>query len=334
MGPLESAEASVMSTLASNSKLFCAFVVAAALAGCAGLQNGVAAQGGISPAGVIPGLARGGGTWMLPEAKTDELIYTSDYDLNEVFVLSYSTGKLVGTIAGLSQPSDSLCADRLGNVFVGDGDRIVEYAHGGTQSIASLNYPGASASSCSVDPKTGNLAVTNFDDSNVAIFPKATGSATIVKTNFSAAATCAYDDKGNLFVDEGDPYDGIVLEELRAKQTTFTTIKKGIGSGFGPLQWHDGYLLYNIPTIWRLKIADGQMTLAGATILAGSPHRDLGGNQFSVQNGYVVAAFGIDLSHPTAYRIGVWRYPGGQFVKAFRNFGAVALAGLAISRNP
>ncbi len=334
MGLGGTAEASVMGIFAMHPRFFCAFALAGALAACAGSQDGTAARAArLRRASCLRSREAAGRGCRRP-AKTGELIYTADYDLNEVFVLSSSTGTLVGNAFGI-QSSLGLCADRSGNVFVTDGDRIVEYAHGASQSIATLSYPGASATDCSVDPKSGNLAVTNFSDQSVAIFPKAAGTATVVPTNISAAAHCAYDDKGNLYVDEGNPYEGgIVLEELRAKRTAFMTIQKGIGPSLGPLQWHDGYLLYNTPTISTLKIAGGHMGVSGTTLLAGTPRRDLGGSQFSVQNGNVVVPFGIDMKHPTAFKIGIWRYPSGRFVKAFGNFGAEALSGLAISKTP
>ena len=56
------------------------------------------------------------------------------------------------------------CVDEKGDVFIlnFDGESIVEYAHGGTAPIATLNDPGEKPSGCSVNPATGDLAVTNF----------------------------------------------------------------------------------------------------------------------------------------------------------------------------
>src|SRR5579875_97950 len=134
-----------MDPRASGLKRVYACAVAVLLAGCAGSSTG----GNSVPIR----------SWMSPQAKSGDLIYTTDIDLNEVFVLSYQTGKLVGTIAGLSQPM-GVCSDREGDVYVTDGDQILEYAHGGTQALGTLSDPGASADSCAVDPVSGNLAVT------------------------------------------------------------------------------------------------------------------------------------------------------------------------------
>ena len=95
-----------------------------------------------------------------------------------VLVLSFPKGDLVGTLTGFSVPSGE-CVDESGDVFVADGgaDTIREYAHGGTTPIATLNDPGEPYG-CSVDPTTGNLAVTNGSDS-VAIYPSAQGTPTL-----------------------------------------------------------------------------------------------------------------------------------------------------------
>ena len=59
------------------------------------------------------------------------------------------------------------CVDKAGDVFVADfggntgTPAILEYAHGGTKPIATLSDPGYYPESCSIDPTTGNLAVTN-----------------------------------------------------------------------------------------------------------------------------------------------------------------------------
>jgi hypothetical protein len=95
------------------------------------------------------------------------------------------------------------CADAVGDVWITNlGSReIIEYAHGGTEPIATLTEPPAEKpQACSIDPTTGNLAVTNPTD--VAIYAGATGT----PTTYSDPAIytlwyCAYDSSGNLFAD-------------------------------------------------------------------------------------------------------------------------------------
>ena len=93
---------------------------------------------------------------MLPEAKSEDLIYTGR---EPIYVLSFPALKLVGTIdtrAGLG-----MCSNKNGDVFMTyPPGTIVEYAHGGTQPIATLYLPGFYETwGCGVDPTSGDLAV-------------------------------------------------------------------------------------------------------------------------------------------------------------------------------
>ena len=102
--------------------------------------------------------------WMLPAAKSMDLLYVSNDD--ELLVFSYPKGKLVGEITVPSGDFAGLCSDSAGDVFVTSvgshsASYILEYAHGGTEPITTLSDP-AWANGCAVDPTTGNVAVTNL----------------------------------------------------------------------------------------------------------------------------------------------------------------------------
>ncbi len=79
---------------------------------------------------------------------------------------------------------------------------LVEYAHGGTAPIATLqdandNVP----QTCAVDPATGNLAVGNMS-ANVAVYANAQGSPTYYSTNgfVQNVRTLTYDGSGDLYM--------------------------------------------------------------------------------------------------------------------------------------
>lgn len=95
---------------------------------------------------------------MAPEAKSEDLLYVSTS--GGVAVYSYPAAVLVGTLSLLSPAG--LCADNAGNVWITGNQQIFEYAHGGSQPIATLDDSGYSSKGCAVDPTTGDLAVTNF----------------------------------------------------------------------------------------------------------------------------------------------------------------------------
>src|SRR6202042_651602 len=119
--------------------------------------------------GASAGHAARGKSWMKPGTSGGDLVYISSY-ANAVYVYSYPAGPLVGTLTGFNNPI-GLCSDAKGNVWVtnASGGNIVEYAHGGTSPIATLQDSGQTPEDCAVDPTTGNLAVADLY-SNAAIY--------------------------------------------------------------------------------------------------------------------------------------------------------------------
>lgn len=305
--------------------------VAAILTACGAQQLPFNPSVGNVPADGSAARAVHSKSWMLAEAKTEKLIYVSDISKNEVYAISYRTGKMVGVLSGPSETA-GLCSDAHGNVYVTGNEEIIEYAHAGTTPIAQLNYSGAEFANCSIDRTTGNLAATMFDQSSVAIFPSGSGTPIIVPTNRGLVGACTYDTKGDLFVDEADSYYGISLEELRARTGSFLTVATNVGSSFGPLQWHDGSLLVNVPNIQQFRIYGKHAAQVGVIQLAGGgSFRDLSDDQFVVQDGVAIAAFGLNPQRPTSYLLGFWKYPSGTFIKAFGGLGNGCLYGVAIS---
>ena len=137
-------------------------------------------------------------------ATPSQLLYVSDATTGYVDVFELPTGKLVQVITGLGQPYGE-CVDASGNVYVADIRQSVvgEYAHGGKYPIKVLNDNGYNPVDCSVDPTTGNLAVTNSNSAqdgagDVAIFVKARRVPGHFRDRSIAAYEyCSYDGKGN-----------------------------------------------------------------------------------------------------------------------------------------
>ena len=212
---------------------FCA--AAAILCGCGGSQLpiGVSQNGAQS----LPSMKRG--------TPGGDLLYVSDYSTFDVYALSYPSGNLVLTLKGFGAPQ-GLCSDKSGDVFVTDAKAatIIEYAHGGTTPIKTLNGLGR-PSACWVDPTTGNLAVANLN-SFVSIYKNASGSPSNYSTQTSAIF-CAYDESGNLYVDEpGQLSTGNQVEVLPKGGNSFETmnLNKGLGNSWpGGVQWHGQHLI-------------------------------------------------------------------------------------------
>jgi hypothetical protein len=102
-----------------------------------------------------------------------------------------------------------LCVDKQGDVFVPhiDTSKIFEYRHAAKKPKAILQDPHELPSDCSVDPKTGNLAVTNTSmpytgRGDVLIFPHAKGKPRRYRDpEINSYQFCGYDDRGDLYLD-------------------------------------------------------------------------------------------------------------------------------------
>jgi WD40 repeat protein len=231
-----------------------------------------------------------GRSWMLPEAKNDDLLYISDLIAQVVDIYTYKSHKLVGTLTGFFNP-EGLCVDSAGDVYVtndtSDGvHQITEYAHGSTTPVRTLNDPDGRVNGCSVDPKTGDLAVANLwgatdHQGNVAVYKHASGSPASYSTpNIYYYYYCGYDNRGNLFVD-GETYGSVFgLGELPkgGNALDFVTVDQTIYLP-GGVQWDGKYLAVGdqvavkhnfTSTIYDFAINGSAATTVNTMVLTGS----------------------------------------------------------------
>jgi hypothetical protein len=226
------------------------------LAGCGGSQPPIAAPGAIQQSRAVAAHADRGGSWMLPAAtKIKKLLYVSDVDTNDVFVFNYATGALVGQLAGFNYPQGQ-CVDKTGDVWItnnangGNQVSVVEYAHGGTSPIATV-VPTGNPSGCSIDPRTGDLAVANrvipsqtYGDIEVWTSPSSTPT-TYLNRSCGALMSPGYDDTGDLFVEgniNGSPPDKVC--ELPARGSALERVQvlnKAIHDAEG-VMWDGKYI--------------------------------------------------------------------------------------------
>jgi hypothetical protein len=253
-------------------------VVAALLAGCGGSQPPIGAPGAVPQSRAIATPVDRSGSWMLPEAKGEKLLYVSDSDT--VTVYSYPRGKLVGTLHGFYLPSGQ-CVDAAQNVWITDlgHSRVVEYAHGGKHPIATLVAPVADPLGCSVDPTTGNLAVSSLgfgSNGAVQIYRGAKGTPKLYRNSaFQEYYFCGYDRDGDLFVDgQNKPSSAFEFAELPKDDTKLKrlTLNQSI-KGPGGVQWDGKYVTVgdqNASIVYQFSISGDTGTEAGSTILGGS----------------------------------------------------------------
>ena len=208
-------------------------VATALLVGCGGSQAPEAS-------GVLP-QNRGGGTdadaagsWMLPEAtRVKKLLYISDQSTDRVYVYNYATKRLLGRLHGFYQPAGQ-CVDTKGDVWITDsaGEAVVEYAHGAVRRTNRIRTIGL-ANSCSIDPTSGNLAVSNSQTpqgkSNIEVFDLAGAHKTYSSSACQNIVQVGYDSSGNLYVSASSeaftsyvcevPHGGKALRRVPIDQT-------------------------------------------------------------------------------------------------------------------
>lgn len=288
----------------------CALV--AFLAGCGGAQTTTVPTASSAQA------HQWSRSWMLPEVKGEDLLYvTAEY--GPTSVLSYPRGTMIGQLATYGGgEAVGECVDRAQDVWIVNEapNAVVEYAHGGTTPLATLIVPDSFAYGCSVDPTTGNLAVTNSDGA-VVVYQGAQGSPTIYYVG-GATLYPAYDASGNLFVSFGT----YALGELPKGSSTFQniTVAGSVTGGLTSLQWVGHDLIASAeddrkPTqqIYRLSVSGTTATIVKTINLGGlSPQQYV---QFWVQNKTIIGP--ADKLHNY---LEFWPYPkGGKPKKVFKH---------------
>jgi len=267
-------------------------VAVAMLAGCGGSQPPIGAPGAMPQSRAIATHAERGGSWMLPEAKGEDLLYAANANAGTVTVYKYKTRTLVGTInVGEDATQTGECVNKAGDIYITGGyDRnILEFAHGGTQPIATLDDNGSPPFACSVDFQSGDLAVANLDfgyssystQGNLTIFKKHERAQVYKDKAVYFVDACGYDDQGNLLVSGGaqgtrgyGPAAFAILPKGRHKLIDITLSPN---QGKWPLvmgiQWDGRYWAVTVPvqgaseTVYRFSIVNGKAKAMGKTDL-------------------------------------------------------------------
>ena len=246
-------------------------------------------------------------------------------------IFSLPDGSLVDSVS-LPGGVGGDCSDTNGNVFITNGAHVLEYAHGGTEPIATLNLPGSDAAACSVDTKSGNLAVVfGGSGADIAVFPAATGTPTLYEIHF-VTLYCGYDGAGNLFV-SGYASQQSQLAELPAGTSTFTvlSVSQRVGAP-GQIQWDGKHITYESRSsenikVSRLKISGPTATIVGTTHFKAALHNAF--QSWIYGNRIIIPYSNEGLA---ANRIAVWKYPqGGEPLLRLGKFAGTAFMGVTVS---
>jgi len=254
---------------------------------------------------------------MLPEARSENLLYIGDAGSGGVLVYSYLPAlKFVGILSEPPAPGGE-CVDSAQDVFITDASPFshvtYEYAHGGTSPIAIFADPGGSPSACSIDPTTGDLAVASVRSNGtthgkLAVYKGARGTPKLyADTSFSDMMFCGYDDAGNLFVDGIGPGSAFLIAELPKGGKALTEVTLDHSILFpGGVQWDGKDLAVGDDRssyIYRFAVSGYKGKRVGATRLRVWP----GLHQFFIDDGVL-----IDPTYlPSRGAVALYDYPAG-----------------------
>lgn len=294
---------------------------AAMLSGCAGASPPAG-----MPASFNQTAVSGGGLRPQHRARMDaslakqDLLYVSNGN-GEVTVYRYWLHTLVAVLTNFTQPMGE-CVDAKSNVYVTDyaAKRVLEFAHGGTKAIKTFNDASDSPYACSVDQKTGDLAVANNDGTsqqgNIAIWTNGSGQpkrySDSLLYNFVGLA---YDADGNLLATNGGSYN---------VATYFAWLPKGgdqlinikvpgpnpswkWGDVIG-IQWDGKYFVIDDYYLIRIALIHGQAYYVGETnVYGGASAYWIYDNKPGQQGTQVVGG-----SYSRSYSfVNYWHYPSG-----------------------
>lgn len=263
---------------------------------------------------------------------TGPQIYVAENN-QTVQIYSYLGGTHVGKLNGFGWVSGD-CADTKGDIFALDygKSRILEYAPGNSAPIDVLSDAGYAPQGCSVDPTTGNLAVTNMYATNytsgtIAIYALANhGNVPKLLTDpaIFTPRYCGYDSSGNLYINGYTTSSNIRYDVLAAGSAKFAnlTIDREIYEP-GGIQWDGRYLAIGdqyTKLIYQFNIVGDVGTEVGSTSLGGLKYEL---NQFWIEGSNIVAVSSEDG------KVGIWKYPkGGRALKIIhqRHYGPLGVA--------
>ncbi|MGA7201589.1 MAG: hypothetical protein WBX26_07155 [Candidatus Cybelea sp.] len=274
--------------------------------------------------------ANRGKSWMLPQAKNEDLLYVSAY--SDVLVFTYPGGKQVGDLKGFYSAAGE-CVDSKGDVFVGN-DRpsgVYEYAHGGTKRLAFFRSGTAGARSCAISPTAGDLAICGFS-SNVYIYKAARGRkpVTLSDERMQYGTLDTYDDNGDLFFIGLKLGNKQQVSELAKGSSHFVNIRADASIYVeGGLQWNDGFLTAISNTkqvnIYQFQITGTKAHKVGATPLGAPAYIVL---QYVIDGKTVVVP---NLLRTTQSNVLYYKYPEGG-LPTFSLSGSGGARAVAISR--
>lgn len=241
---------------------------------------------------------------------------------------------MIGSVS-ISGSVQGACSDTQGKVFITNDANVLEFAHGGTSPIATLSLPGSNATGCSVDSKTGDLAVA-FSGStrDIAIFPQASGTPATYNAHL-LSFYCGYDNDGNLFASGYGNGNAPGISELATGSPEFSVLSVNAKLGNpGQMQWDGKYMTYEGITAKDITISRLRISGSAASIVSTRRFRPITGFAYQswINGSRVLIPYG---KHGQFARfLGFWKYPeGGSILNRIYHLGKpAAFWGVTVSQ--
>ena len=294
----------------SVSRLFNALTISAAaalFAGCGGSSLPIAGSSKLPTAALGKGLT---------------LLYVSEQANSDVYMVALPSGKLVGKLTGLDAPTGD-CVDKYGDVFVSSfyAGEVRAYAHGAKVAFRVLGDGLSQPYGCSVDPTTGNLAVSNWpidsSEGGIAVYYNAKGKAHHYyygSANEFDFWYCIYDNDGDLYAETSDGNSPIFVElakgadKLRPVSLTPAIVGNGVPP---PFFWDGKYLAIAKPgagAIYQYRMSGSHGIRARVVTLDKASEID--GPFWIASNGAARTLY-VPITENSVESVGVYRYPSG-----------------------
>lgn len=257
-----------------------------------------------------------------------DLLYVTGVDNERVRVFTYPQDQGVRLKRFAFPLLAGDCADAKGNVYIIWADFtsagfISEYPHGKDKAIRRLSsYDILGDSQCSIDPTNGDLAVT--EGLTIQIFDQKGESRRHHLPSRFGADTCAYDDRGNLYINTGEGFGHANLFELAkgSSRVVQITLPRAFrhNKRSAAIRWDGKYLAFTNGehTVYQLTISGTRARIAGQTQL--EDVQTIG--NIWIQNNTIVGS----NAHAEVF---IWKYPaGGKPINhlTFKNAGGIGVA--------
>jgi hypothetical protein len=269
--------------------------------------------------------------WMEKNAAKNRLLYVSDFSANIVQVYNYPSqgtqNPPAGTLTGFSNPQ-GMCTDKNNNVYVDNtgGQNVLVYPYGATSPSMTLGDSGEFPVGCSVDPNTGNVAVSNIfspttGQGAVTIYPAGSTSGTtyIEPGGLLECFFIGYMPNGDLYVDGFNSF-GFGMAYLPANSTTWQAVSfTGTISFPGAVQTDNTNL-----TVEDQSGSGGttiyQCSTSGATVGCNLGSTVLGGTTDVVQAFIKRGIKGVTGADNGSKVESTWAYPAGGSMRPNKTF--------------